>query len=542
MQQRGPARRLTTVLAADVVSYSSMTAGDEEHAVRLVRQRFATMSAFVEQHDGRVFNTAGDALLAEFPSPVEAVRCAIEIQEAMRTANQLAEEADRLQLRIGINLGDVMVSGSDLLGDGVNVAARLEGLAPAGGICVSSSVYDQLVGKLTLGAEDLGDQLVKNIPRPIRAYRLTPQGAPPAPAPAVRRSPFNTRVIVLGLAIVAILAAAAVVAIRLSGSPPVVVAAAVPAPASATVPVPVPASAPAPAPAPAVAAPPVQPPPPVRRTFTPEAMPFIDDGSQVRIRTTYLPAQRSKAIALSAFGHYGWTSQQANDTAASQLAIDNCTSSLKRSTPNPPTRAACALYALNDEVVTTMALPPVPPRPWVPANKPATPVKYEPSQTPLASDSARQYSAKEYLPAPSPKVIAMGHGGFLIHAWNRSSELAAMRAVLEMCGHMTQAPCFIYAVGDELAVRLPKLSRIVGVLVVDQLASVSQPDRRIIETTYLPDGDWRALAIGKNGRIGLARQLASEQEAINQALRSCVQADGVDCDLVAVGPFKVSLR
>jgi class 3 adenylate cyclase len=134
MEQRENARRLTTVLATDVVAYSKMTARNEEHAVRLVRQRFATASIFIEQHDGRVFNTAGDALLAEFASPVEAVRCAIEIQEAMRTANELAPEDNRLQLRIGINLGDVMVSGTDLLGDGVNVAARLEGLAPAGGI------------------------------------------------------------------------------------------------------------------------------------------------------------------------------------------------------------------------------------------------------------------------------------------------------------------------------------------------------------------------------------------------------------------------
>ena len=200
MQQQGNTRRLTTVLATDVVSYSKMTGRNEEHTIRLVRQRFATVTTFVQQHDGRVFNTAGDALLAEFASPVEAVRCAIEVQEAMRTANQLADEADRLQLRIGINLGDVIVSGSDLLGDGVNIAARLESLAPAGGICVSASVYDQLVGKLTLGAEDLGNQQVKNIERPIRAYRLTAEGAPPviASPPPVR---LKARIVIAVLSI-----------------------------------------------------------------------------------------------------------------------------------------------------------------------------------------------------------------------------------------------------------------------------------------------------------------------------------------------------
>lgn len=188
MQQGVPSRRLTTILAMDVVGYSQMTARDEDHAIRIVRQRFATAASFVTQHEGRVFNTAGDAMLAEFPSPVEAVRCALEIQEAMRTANSLADEADCLQLKIGVNLGDVVVSGSDLLGDGVNIAARLESIATAGGVCVSASVYEQLIGKLTLGAEDLGDQHVKNIARPIRAYRLTPQGAPPVRVDAPQAS------------------------------------------------------------------------------------------------------------------------------------------------------------------------------------------------------------------------------------------------------------------------------------------------------------------------------------------------------------------
>ena len=150
--------------------------------MQLLRERFETATSFVQRHDGRVFNTAGDALLAEFASPVEAVRCALEIQEAMQTANALVPETDRLVFRIGINQGDVIVNGTDLLGDGVNVAARLESLASPGGICVSSNVYEQLVGELTLGAEDLGPQHVKNIPRPIHAYRLTPEGARPAAA------------------------------------------------------------------------------------------------------------------------------------------------------------------------------------------------------------------------------------------------------------------------------------------------------------------------------------------------------------------------
>jgi len=252
MEQKSPTRRLTTVLAADVVSYSKMTARDEEHAVRLVRQRFATAATFVEQREGRVFNTAGDAFLAEFASPVEAVRCAVEIQEAMRTANQLADEVDRLQLRIGVNLGDVIVSGKDLLGDGVNVAARLESLAPAGGVCVSASVYEQLVGKLTLGAEDLGDQHVKNIPRPIRAYRLTPEGAPPAAAGAATPARRKIRLALPILAGLVVVGGAAVVATYWRSAPPP----AAPTTTAAVAPSPVPAAATAPPPAVPAAAPP----------------------------------------------------------------------------------------------------------------------------------------------------------------------------------------------------------------------------------------------------------------------------------------------
>ena len=530
MEQRDNTRRLTTVLATDVVGYSNMTARNEEHALRLVRQRFATATIFIDQHDGRVFNTAGDALLAEFASPVEAVRCAVEIQEAMRTANELAAEDNRLQLRIGINLGDVMVSGKDLLGDGVNVAARLEGLAPAGGICVSSSVYEQLIGKLTLGAEDLGEQQVKNVPRPIRAYRLTPQGAPPAPppvAPAARR--LKARVVVPVLGALVMLGAVAVAAVRwFAPAPaPAVVVAAAPPPAATAAP-----AQPQPSPAP----------PPVKRVLVPEAIPFIDDRSQERIRTTYLPSLASKALAISSFGHYGWATQRVDDATARKEAIDSCTASLRRATPNPPVYANCSLYAVDNDVVWTFRPPPMPPRPWVAASRPSPPLKLDSSRTPIVSANARQWTASAYMPAPGAKAIALGRGGVILHVWSRASEFAAMRAALESCGFQAQRACIVYAVGDEVTVRVPEVARVVDVLASDDLAGVSDADRERIATTYLPDADWRALALGRNGRIGLGLRQPGEQQAIDQALRACEQAGGVECTLAAVGPFKVAMR
>ncbi len=138
-------------------------------------------------HRGRVFNTAGDAILAEFGSAVEAVRCATEIQAALRTRNDQLPEDRRVEFRIGVNLGDVMVQGGDLLGDGVNVAARLQGAAQPGGVCIAGSVYDQIRNKLSLAFTPLGEVNYKNIPQAVRTFAISEAeglGALPAPAPA----------------------------------------------------------------------------------------------------------------------------------------------------------------------------------------------------------------------------------------------------------------------------------------------------------------------------------------------------------------------
>jgi len=169
-------RKLAAILAADAVGYSRLMAGDEERTMRLLSAHRAVIDGIIEFHEGRIVNTAGDSVLAEFASPVQAVRCAVEIQDALRTRNDSLPEDQRLQFRIGVNLGDVMVKGDDLLGDGVNVAARLESVAEPGGICVSSSVYDQIAGKLDLGFVDIGAKSLKNIDRPVRIYRIDRDG------------------------------------------------------------------------------------------------------------------------------------------------------------------------------------------------------------------------------------------------------------------------------------------------------------------------------------------------------------------------------
>ena len=139
----GLERKLATILSADVAAYSRLMAEDEEHTLQTFRGHKEVFEKLVELHRGRIFNTAGDAILAEFGSAVEAVRCATEVQAALRTRNDHLPEDRQVKFRIGVNLGDVMVQGEDLLGDGVNVAARLQSAAEPGGICIAGSVYDQ---------------------------------------------------------------------------------------------------------------------------------------------------------------------------------------------------------------------------------------------------------------------------------------------------------------------------------------------------------------------------------------------------------------
>jgi adenylate cyclase len=176
-------RKLVAILASDVVGYSLLMADDEEATLRTLTEYRAIMKEQIEGHHGRVVDSPGDALLAEFESPVEAVNCAAEIQRRLAARNDQLAEHRRMMLRIGINLGDVLHKDGALYGDGVNVAARLESLADPGGICISSALHEHVAGKLGVEFEDLGDQEVKNIARPVRAYRAL-LGRPPARAAA----------------------------------------------------------------------------------------------------------------------------------------------------------------------------------------------------------------------------------------------------------------------------------------------------------------------------------------------------------------------
>ena len=165
-------RKLAAILSADVKGYSLLMGEDEEATVRTLNAYKETMTNFIQHHHGRVVDAPGDNVLAEFVSVVNAVRCAVEIQKELKARNADLPENRRMEFRIGVNLGDVIEDGEQILGDGVNIAARLESLSEAGGICISGTVYDQIENKLDLKYDYLGEQNVKNIARPIRVYRV----------------------------------------------------------------------------------------------------------------------------------------------------------------------------------------------------------------------------------------------------------------------------------------------------------------------------------------------------------------------------------
>jgi class 3 adenylate cyclase len=186
------ARRLAAILAADVVGYSRLMGEDETGTAKLVRERREAAMPIVRAFGGRLVKTTGDGVLLEFPSVVAAAECAIAIQKTMAERNAALPEAKRILYRVGVNLGDILIDGDDILGDGVNVAARLEGICEPGAICLSASAYEQVYGRIEAEFDDLGEQLLKNIAKPVRVYSLTPQAiaAAKAEVPAIPPSPL----------------------------------------------------------------------------------------------------------------------------------------------------------------------------------------------------------------------------------------------------------------------------------------------------------------------------------------------------------------
>src|SRR3984957_15514892 len=214
-------RKIAAIFAADIAGYSKLVAEDEEETLRRLAAYRAGNGGFIDPAGGRIFNAAGDAVLAEFSSAVEAVRCAIDIQESLRTRNMAYPPSRQMCFRIGITVGDVVERDGDLLGDGVNIAARLEGIAPVGGICISRTVHEQVANKLSVHFADIGEQQVKNIQNPVHPYHIEMRPddarAEARPAPKAKSPPWLVPAAAAVVAVIGIAAVAYVALHRPSG-------------------------------------------------------------------------------------------------------------------------------------------------------------------------------------------------------------------------------------------------------------------------------------------------------------------------------------
>jgi hypothetical protein len=446
-------------------------------------------------------------------------------------------------LRIGDNLGDVVESGDDLMGDAVNVAARLESIARPGGICVSAAVYEQIEGKLTLGAEDLGEQHVKNIPRSIHAYRLTLGGAPVVAAPRADGRRAKRLAVIIGAAtVVAVMAIGGVWLLHERSEVPAstrMAQAPAPAPApvaSATPPAPLPAPAPPSAPPAAAPAPAPAPPAAPPRTYVASEVPFVPHWREQRL-VEYGLAEDDKAMAINVRGWFAVATRMLDETSARRRALEECNALVEREVPIARDFDRCVIYAVGNKVVWPFLAPPMPPAPYVPATRPSPPVPFDPATVPLVTERARLNLQEHYMRTTRHRALVLGRGP--LEWWSPSeSDADAIRRNLQTCGQITGHACVVYSVDDQVVVRVPQLHRVIGIFTPENAQSADAGRRAAIER-YLIADDWRALAVADNGPVGLVSGRANEAAAVADALSECERTGGIGCMLLAIGPFLV---
>jgi class 3 adenylate cyclase len=482
-------RRLTVVLAADVVGYSRLVADDDEDTLQRFGQAAAIFADLVTKHHGRVFSTAGDAILAEFLSAVDATRCAIEFQ-GINNAEQSSLPAPRqLRFRMGIAMGDVVITAQgNPLGDPVNIAARLESIAAPGGICISEDVRSHVLDKLRLAAIDLGEQKLRNIPRPIRAFKLMPPGEGGAPSGRNRFPwlawPAPRMLVMSGLAMAATVTG--VVATRPYWPMRAFTAQSTAQPFDATV------------------------------------VPLVTDRVRAGL-ADFAQQPDFKAIAIS---HSGWgvASGAADVMSAEREAVERC----KKRDP----KGDCKIYAVGNMVVA----PPLP----LPS---AADLHAEPLEMPLSAaevgDIRGMPSAaglEAFLKQRDHKALAISENGFS-SITNRADRAEAVRLAVERCSDFARVACLLISVDGFVTVRIPHVRRAVRPYVLAGENDMSNADRQAVGQIYA-GRDWRALVRGGTGHWYAVSARESESAAVEDAVGACRAAER-DCTLRALGNFRV---
>lgn len=568
-------RKIAAILAADVVGYSKLVADDEEETLRRLASYREVMDDFIAKANGRIFNTAGDAVLAEFSSAVEAVRCAIDVQESLRTRNMAYPPSRQMSFRMGITIGDVVERDGDLLGDGVNIAARLEGLAAPGGICISRTVFEQVANKLSVQFADIGAQEVKNIPNPVHAYMVALRAEDVAADALLRKKKTKRPALLVPVLGVAAVVVAGVVGGVLywrstNAKAPAQVAAATPAttpvaaapatamaPAAKSAPSAAAASAPtssasapsAPAsstPGPAAPSPgaPAQksaaavtaqaPAPPREETLVPGNIPFIPDSLRAQIRDDYLPGGDTKALAITTGRYIGYVTGQPSEELAKTVALDTCQKRVEAA----KLAIKCEIYAVGNKVVSLRAHPPMPPAPYV-VRDALVERPFVVEEMPLVREPTKDNLRRNYVTVRKSKAIALGPLGGANFYTAQDTPDEAIRRALELCGSNAGSPCMIVALDDNFVVPVPKTMKATGFFRPTTNAFVAANERDFLARRYAgATKGWNAVAASVNGKTGAALGAETEDAAVKAALADCAKVDR-ECRVIAIGPFSV---
>jgi adenylate cyclase len=444
-------RKIAAILAADVVEYSRLVAEDEEETLRRLVSYRSVFDDFVTKADGRIFNTAGDAVLAEFPSAVDALRAAIDIQESLRTRNMAYPPSRHMQFRMGLTVGDVVEREGDLLGDGVNIAARLQGLAVPGGICVSRSVHEQVANKLSVLFDDLGPVYVYRVDLGRDHERPAASTPPKSSARAVMANPFRQRSLryrrFLFTAAILLAVFAGVAGIRFINKTWLLweVASSTKPAADAVQ---------AHNPRPVIQKPSTEAPRDVTATvrtlvgmpFNAADAPFLCDRCRGDLDKGVTGKPGHSAVVLSLDGGSFWSFGKTTTVEARKLALAQCLDAR---------RLDCFVYAIDGVITWAEPPPPLPMKPWF-KRDPQTEQPIDFQKLPNVYDGDKPRIAQLYSRFQG-KALAVGPLRQWAMTGRADSDEEAARIVLERCGYVTHLPCRVITLGNSLVVPLASL-------------------------------------------------------------------------------------
>lgn len=532
-------RRIAAVFAADVSGYSQLVAEDEEETLRRLTSYKLVMDDFIVRAGGRVFKTDDHAILAEFSSAVEAMRCAIDVQESLRGRNMAYPPSRHMNYRIGITMDDLVDHEGELLGDGVSIAVRLKTLATAGGICISRAIHEQVAKKLSVQFSDIGAQQIEDISVPVYAYAVAmrPEDLRAAMLPVssdgiTKRSNWIWSVTAALAGIIAIggisffyfskarkpdrsIAVVPPISTPSAGPTSVAKARTEPEPDTAVLP-----SRPTPAP--------IGP----NEKLVAAAIPLISDKLRLVIANDYVPGGDYKALAISN-NQIGLVTGQASADEAKTAALEKC-----RQLANAGQR--CDIYAVGNAVIYERGRAPLPPLPWI-KHDPSVEKPFKGQDLPLSNQQRRDNLEKELGSAPKHMALVFGPKGEYSYFRGQTSAEEAVRRALESCGYMVKTPCTVMVVDGMFVVALPTTVKVTGFFDSARTPSIRSDLREEVARRLGRESNgWNVVAVGAAGRPGLGLKKISEQDAVDAAMAECRKQD-TDCHVIAVVPFSVDL-